>query len=138
MPLYLVAMFIFLLFKNYAVLSYLGFGLVLAYIITVFFRVTYFKQRPEKQKYKNWLEKIDASSFPSLHAMRGALLAVIMSAFFANIILTVLFVSIAVAVAVTRVFLKRHDPLDSGVGLVIGSIIGILVIMYAPVIVLPF
>ncbi len=138
MPLYLVVMFIFFIFKNYAILSYLGFGLVAAYAITLFFRIAYFKQRPERQKYKNWLEKIDAGSFPSLHAMRGALLAVIMSVFFSNIILTILFAGLAIGVAVTRVFLKRHDPIDSGVGLIIGFIIGIVVVLYAPVIILPF
>ncbi|MBI4895017.1 MAG: phosphatase PAP2 family protein [Candidatus Aenigmarchaeota archaeon] len=138
MPLYLVVMFVFLIFKNYQILSYLGFGLVAAYIITVFFRVVYFKKRPEKQKYNNWLQKIDASSFPSLHAMRGALLAVIMASFFANIFLTILFVALATGVAVTRVFLKRHDPIDSGVGLFTGFAIGILVLFYAPTIILPF
>ena len=65
MPIYLVVMTL-AFFYNQLLLSQLFFGLISAYAITTFFRITYFKNRPEKQKYKNWLERIDASSFPSL------------------------------------------------------------------------
>jgi len=99
-------------------------GLILAYVVTVIIRFVYFKRRPDKQAYKNIIEKIDASSFPSLHAMRAAVLATILSLAFNNSLLTVLFALCAIGVAVSRVMTKRHYMSDVIVGLILGVIVG--------------
>ena len=133
MPIYLAVMAI-TFFYNQLLLSQLFFGLLLAYFVTTSFRIAYFKNRPEKQKYRNWLEKIDASSFPSLHSMRSVVLVVILTSYFSNIFLTLFFVAVAASVVATRILLKRHDPVDSIGGALMGFVLGLIVIAYAPLI----
>ncbi|MEM3153958.1 MAG: phosphatase PAP2 family protein [Candidatus Woesearchaeota archaeon] len=99
-------------------------GFILAYVVTIVIRFVYFKRRPDRQAYKNIIEKIDASSFPSLHAMRAAVLATILSITFHNNLLTALFAFCAICVATSRVMTKRHYISDVIVGLILGVIIG--------------
>lgn len=99
-------------------------GLILAYVITTIVRLLYFKRRPDGEAYKNIIQKIDASSFPSLHAMRAAVLATILSLSFNNHLITVLFALCAIGVAVSRVMTKRHYTFDVVAGLIIGIAIG--------------
>ena len=64
--------FIFaLLFNMYAFATALLISYVLVMSLTILIRSFYFKHRPKKQKHsKEFLDKIDASSFPSGHAGR--------------------------------------------------------------------
>ena len=130
LPIYIVILIIFFAISEMLALKQLAAGLAIAYIITTFFRIAYFKQRPAKQKYNNFIEKIDASSFPSLHAMRSAILGVILAGYFANILLTVVFALCIIGVAITRVLLKRHDPVDVSAGMIIGLAVGFVIILY--------
>jgi undecaprenyl-diphosphatase len=99
-------------------------SLMLAYAITTIVRLLYFKRRPDGQAYKNVIEKIDASSFPSLHAMRAAILATVLSISFSNNWLTVLFAFCAIGVAISRVMTKRHYAFDVIAGLILGIAVG--------------
>jgi undecaprenyl-diphosphatase len=105
-------------------------GLALAYAITVILRIFFFSQRPDKQKFHNFVEKIDASGFPSLHSMRAAVLATILSLHFSNSLLTAFFAITAIAIAVTRVLQKRHFVRDVIAGLILGVVVGFLVVRF--------
>ena len=85
-------------------------------------RSIYTKNRPDKQEYKNYLEKIDALSFPSWHTARIVYLALIFSYLFNNNLLTLLFTLVAILVAYSRVYLKRHDYWDVLGGIVLGVV----------------
>ncbi len=130
LPAYILALIIFFVLGNMLVSVQLAAGLILAYAATSFLRIVYFKERPRKQGYKNWWQKIDASSFPSLHSMRSAVLGIVLAGFFNNIILYFVFGLAVAGVVVTRVLLKRHDKIDSAAGLLIGIVIGLIVIFY--------
>ncbi|MAG02464.1 hypothetical protein CMI42_03945, partial [Candidatus Pacearchaeota archaeon] len=78
--------------------------------------------RPEKQKYGNFVERIQASSFPSWHTARIVYLAIIISYLFSNNYLTILLIIIAGLVAYSRIYLKRHDYWDVLGGIVLGII----------------
>jgi len=95
-------------------------GLVLAFATTTLCRVIYFRPRPEPKKYKTFLQKIDAASFPSLHAMRAMLLALLFGNFFALPALTGFFVLVTLGVAYVRVYQKRHHMSDVIAGLILG------------------
>ena len=92
-------------------------ALVLSMAIVIPVRLVWRRARPDKRKAKNLLEQIDASSFPSIHTARAAIigLALItapwMYAITAGIIL---------AVAYARISLRAHDPLDVSVGALLG------------------
>lgn len=98
-------------------------GLFLAYALTSSIRFIFFKQRPDKQKFKGLAQKIDASSFPSLHAMRASCLSVLLILFFSNFWITVISIAAAVCVALVRVVQKRHFASDVIAGLIFGVLI---------------
>src|SRR5512140_2533540 len=52
-------------------------GVILAYGVTYCIRAVYHKERPRPQAHTTHLERIDASSFPSMHSMRAAILCVL-------------------------------------------------------------
>lgn len=125
-PVYIAAAILFWLFGFGSVTYQLAAGLVLCYIATTVLRITFFRQRPKKQQFRNALERIDASSFPSLHAMRATVLALIIAVFFNQPIVWILATLAVLAVAVTRVMLKRHHRSDVIAGLVVGVIIAFI------------
>ncbi len=102
-------------------------ALILCYVVVMGIRIFYFKQRPDRQEYKTFLGRLDASSFPSLHSARISALAATLFFFFQSIaIKTALAVAIPI-VAYTRIWLKRHYLIDAVVGVVIGVIIGLAI-----------
>jgi membrane-associated phospholipid phosphatase len=119
--LFLIALFFIL---NYFTMSFrLAIGLFLAYVLTSSIRFVFFRQRPDKQKFKGLAQKIDASSFPSLHAMRASCLAILLILFFNSFWITCLAIGAAVCVALVRVVQKRHFASDVIAGLIFGAII---------------
>jgi len=104
--------------------------LIISIALTVLIRSLYFKNRPKKQNYKNFIEKIDASSFPSLHSMRVAMYLFIFTALYGYIAF-IIFLPISIIVVISRLILKKHDIYDVSFGFVIGLIISyILVLLY--------
>ena len=129
-PLFLVIGFLALFF-GYSVLFYqLVFGFVLSYAVVVFFRVFFFRRRPDGEKYSSLLGKIDAGSFPSMHSMRAGVLAVLLSYFFGSFLLGLLFFLLAFGVAVSRVLQKRHFISDVFAGLILGFVIGLICVWF--------
>jgi len=99
------------------------FALIIIYSLTFVIRLFYFKQRPEKIKYSNFIEKIDASSFPSVHAARITFLALFfmfsftMNYLYIPVILVIWFFTIY-----SRYYLKKHDTTDLITGIILGII----------------
>lgn len=113
------SLLIILLFFSSPLLLPLVAGSVLTAAMVILIRMFYFKDRPKKEAHHNFLERIDASSFPSLHAARIVYLAILFSAHFANAYLTILFATTAALVSFSRIYLKKHDWVDvlGGIGL---------------------
>ncbi len=120
---YIIVIFLFLLLDQWQVFVKLFVAFILCYIITVPIRLLFFKKRPKKQEYNNILEKITASSFPSLHSMRSILLVMFLSQYFQNNLLTTLLIAMFLLVVITRLTLKKHYFIDIIGGLIIGLII---------------
>ena len=112
LPLYLFAILIFFLIGNFGMASQLILGLVLAYVILFIVRTFYFKKRPKKQKYENWLEKIDSSSFPSAHAIRATVLGILIANFLSDIFVSLVIILVVFLSGYIRVKLKQHDWID--------------------------
>jgi len=98
--------------------------IILALLVVILIRSFYFKQRPDKTTYKSWVGKLDASSFPSMHAMRVFGLATILSINFPRPAIISLSALIAVSVSVSRLIMKRHHISDVIVGGILGVLIG--------------
>jgi len=106
-------------------------GLVISYIITIFIRSIYFKTRPKAKPKRNYIEKVDASSFPSLHSMRISILAIVIS--FHAILFLPVAIFTATAVFYSRLHLKKHFIIDVAAGAIIGIIISWVLIRYVSV-----
>ncbi len=100
-------------------------GIVLAFGLTVLIRMVSFKQRPDKQPFNNFLTKIDASSFPSLHSMRASILATLLILQLKTPVLIILLIVYAIAVGASRVWMKRHYVSDAVAGLVLGVFVAL-------------
>ncbi len=112
-----------LLVQEYSLSLNLIVGFLITFVVTVIIRKFYFKNRPNKEDYSNFVERIDASSFPSLHASRVTFLTLLMSYHFNfEWKITTFFVILALLIAYSRIFLKKHDKWD----LLGGAILGIL------------
>jgi membrane-associated phospholipid phosphatase len=119
-PAYILVGAIFFFLGQAKVASHLLVVIALCYLVTTGFRLAFFRERPEKQKYRTILQRIDASSFPSLHAMRAAALVFIVALFFNHWLMWLFAFMASAAVAYSRVWLKRHHPTDVIVGTGIG------------------
>ena len=118
---YCAILLLFLLQKDYLIFKKLLAGLVLIQAITIAIRSFYFKERPSRYPHKSYIERIDASSFPSLHSARIAFLSVFFIKYFSNVFLGILILITAVLVAYSRIRLKKHDLKDVLGGVIVGA-----------------
>ena len=119
---YIFLMFFFLIQKNYALFAKLALGIGIGYVAIVILRIAFFKDRPDKYKYKTLIDKLDAASFPSTHSARVAFLFVLFVNYFNNMVISVFLALIAGIVLYSRIYLKKHDWKD----VMGGAIVGIL------------
>jgi len=97
-------------------------GFLISLIILVPIRLFYFRDRPQKQTYSNFLERIDASSFPSWHTARIVLLAITAIFYFNNMLVNIISVVLAVLVGYSRIYLKKHDWMDLLGGIILAGV----------------
>ena len=102
-------------------------ALSLCYLIAFPIKVLFFKRRPDNQQYSNLLQKFDASSFPSVHAMRAVSLGIVLCAYAGSILFTIFTALIILGVMYTRIRLKKHFLVDVFWGTLLGAGIGFLV-----------
>jgi membrane-associated phospholipid phosphatase len=97
-------------------------GFIITYVIILLIRAVYFRKRPNKRTYKNFIEKLDASSFPSIHAARVTFLAGYLSYHFNQLYLTIFLIFVALLTIYSRFSLKKHDWIDLIAGIVVGGV----------------
>ena len=119
---YFILMIIFLISGNYEMFNKLLIGLAIIYPITIMFRTFMFKNRPKKIKYDSYIGKLDAASFPSLHASRTGFLAIFLINYFHKLPITLVFGIIALGVLYSRIYLRKHDFKDVIAGVILGAL----------------
>ncbi|HLD00347.1 MAG TPA: phosphatase PAP2 family protein [Candidatus Nanoarchaeia archaeon] len=94
-------------------------GAVITTGLVILIRLFYFKNRPNKEEHNTWIERIDASAFPSLHAARVSYTALTLIQFFNDFTAAIFLGLMALAASYSRIFLKKHDRIDvlAGIGL---------------------
>ena len=100
--------------------AYLLLVLLANEIIGSLIKIFFHKSRPDGQAYKGILEKIDAGSFPSLHASRITIVYLTLFSHVTDIYIKVAILLMMLAVMISRVLLKRHFIIDIVGGFVIG------------------
>ncbi|MBI2655098.1 phosphatase PAP2 family protein [Candidatus Woesearchaeota archaeon] len=119
---YAIFMVFFLILGDYSSFKVLLSGFILMYFAVIIIRSIYFKNRPIKYNYNNYIEKLDASSFPSLHASRTAFLAGFFIEYFSNLLASAFLAALALIVVYSRIYLNRHDWKDVSAGAVLGAL----------------
>ncbi len=118
-----------LILQKYVLMSELLLGLILVCAIGYGIRLCWYKDRPKKEKYKSLLQKLDASSFPSLHSGRSIVLGSIIGIFFNNPILFLLIILLILLNGYSRVYQKRHYWSDVLGGWGLGIVVTIILIL---------
>lgn len=103
-------------------------GFALIYPAAGLLRYAYFKKRPYPMPYSNLFEKLDASSFPSIHAANSFYAAYVLHNTFASNPLSAFLFLLAVFVALSRVYMKRHYPIDVAGGAALGAVAAYLTV----------
>lgn len=120
---YILISVFFLVLGEHGVFNRLLFGFIVVYFAVFAIKIFYFKKRPKKYPYSSFIEKIDASSFPSVHAARSAFLAIVMMVYFNNTLISVFLAILAILVAHSRIYLREHDIYDVSAGFFLGILI---------------
>lgn len=120
---YTSVMIIFLVFNEYQFTIKLAIGFILCFAIVAAIKLVKFKERPKKQTHKGFIQRIDASSFPSMHSMRSMFLALMIGSFFINTYIYILGILLALSTGFSRIFQRKHYLSDVIIGYVLGIIL---------------
>ncbi len=101
-------------------------ALIIIYVIAIIIRLVHFKDRPVHELHTTILERVDASSFPSIHAARATALAHLLSRQLPEA--TILLTGIAVLVCASRIYLRKHYIVDVAGGVALGIITAVAVV----------
>ena len=106
-------------------------ALIASEILIWIIRLVYFRQRPygKKDGFKNLYERIDESSFPSIHASRAMIIVIVLSQGL-EIYSKILLWLIALLICTSRIYLNRHHISDVVVGAILGLIISYGVVLF--------
>jgi len=97
-------------------------GLLVVEIISNGVKLFHFKERPVKHEHGNFLEKIYAASFPSVHSARSSFFFLSLYTVLAQPVSYLALLTLFL-VGVSRVVLKKHDVIDVMAGFCIGFIV---------------
>lgn len=105
-------------------------AILICEIVIYTIRYFYFRPRPigKTEDFASLFEKLDESSFPSVHAARAGVFAVVLSQILPTSAKVLLWIA-AVLVCISRVHLKRHHPSDVIVGGILGLVVGYIVVL---------
>jgi membrane-associated phospholipid phosphatase len=120
---------IFLALGNTVVAGQIFWAIVLSYGAAGLIRAFYFKPRPKREEHHSWIEQIDASAFPSVHAIRATLLYAILAVLYKNLAVSIVLAIIAIAVCTSRVLIRKHDIVDVVSGVIIGVIEAFIILV---------
>jgi len=119
---YSLILLLVLAFQKFNLFFELLFGLIFIMIVSILVRIIYFKHRPIKQNHTNLIEKLEASSFPSIHIARITFLSLIFIFLFQDRFIGVFFILLAILTSYSRIYLKKHDWFDLLGGLILAAI----------------
>lgn len=97
-------------------------GLILIEFIGSIIKLFFHKTRPNQQAYSNTFEKIDAGSFPSIHAARALITALVLYPLFSSSIVVGIIFTVVLLTGISRILLKKHFIIDVIGGYLFGFI----------------
>jgi len=133
LPFYGIVMAIILFNSEIVLTLRLLICLVLLYAVASSIRFLFFKTRPEdkgkKTRQMNLFEKIDASSFPSIHSARTAVLSILLYTKIPTTLGLLISLGILSSVMVSRIILRKHYTIDVIGGSILGLLTGYVILI---------
>lgn len=121
--LFTIAAIIFLYFINSRASLILLTTFIIIEIMGSLIKLIFNKIRPNKQRFTNILEKIDAGSFPSIHSTRVILIALSIYPLLSSTIALFFLALVVILVGISRVVLKKHYVTDVIAGYIFGFLV---------------
>ncbi len=103
-------------------------GLLITQAICYLIKAVIHKSRPEKMEYSTLFEKIQAGSFPSVHAASIMFFGLVMISFSTSLFLKILYAALIVIVGYSRHYLKKHFAIDIVCGYALG--LGMYIVLF--------
>lgn len=103
--------------------------LLLQAIVGIFLKYFFFKERPKKLPYHNFITKIRASAFPSLHSANTFLLF-LLSTYYLDYSYSIFFFLFWFSIAYSRIVLKRHFYIDILSGMILSFLVYFLFLWF--------
>jgi len=126
-PFYLVTTLALFFMNNIVLAKQLLFSYIAGHILILIIKSLHYKERPQKEEFTMFMEKMVASSFPSTHSLVVTLLAVHFSLAFPLPWVIGLSSLLALSVYAQRYVQKKHFIIDCFGGFILGSILAGLV-----------
>ena len=98
----------------------LAYCFLLSMVIVIVIKSIHYKDRPIKEEFSIFMEKMIASSFPSTHSLNITILAILASIWINNIGIVFLSSTLAVCVYIQRYLSRKHFVIDIIGGILIG------------------
>ena len=127
-PFYLLVTLTTFFLGNFTLFSRLAYGFLIGFITILIIKNIHYKDRPQKEEFTIFMEKIVASSFPSSHSMSVTMLAVFLSLAYPLSWVVIMSVSAAILVYSQRYITKKHFMTDIIGGILISVAIAIFVV----------
>jgi len=126
------------LINSIMIMTIVGIWIGLSYTIWLFIKYYYYKPRPIPSNTGTTWQKISASSFPSIHSCNSVIIASFAIYSLSHIIitpvgliLTILFrFTLYLSIALSRIALQKHFPIDVLGWSILGLVISLVVISY--------
>lgn len=127
-PFYLFLTLAAYFFNQMQLFSWLVYSFLIAFILILVIKTVHYKDRPQKEEFKIFMEKVIASSFPSTHSMTVTGISILMSISFPSPFVITFFSIVCILVYIQRYITKKHFFIDIVGGILSAIVISIFVI----------
>jgi len=127
-PFYIFATLGIYFMGNTGLFSRLAYSFLIGFIIILIVKNFHYKDRPQKEEFSIFMEKVVASSFPSSHTMSVTILAIFLSLAYPYLWVIIMSTIAAIMVYLQRYITKKHFMIDIIGGILISIAIIIFVV----------
>lgn len=117
---YFLLVVVFLILEKWDIAFHLFIGYILIHAVIIPMRIIFFRERPHPRPTDTLIKKIDAASFPSLHAARASYMGTFFISSWGWDIMSGLVLVITGLVLLSRHYLQEHRIGDIIAGMIIG------------------
>ncbi len=105
---------------SYTLFERLAYSLLISITLILIIKGTHYKDRPQKEEFSIFLEKVIASSFPSSHSMNITILTILISMSYPTLPIIITLSLLSFTIYLQRYLTRKHFIADIIGGICIG------------------